>query len=130
MASTILYTYSLLCSYLTADSLLFLQITELSLHNNFSSYWSVFVSQISGPSGLEWILRSITSIIVIVSAVGYYYIIKRNIRKLTIGSVDIESPRNNLERKDREEEHRPLIIKPIKIISVIITLCCSDCRFD
>ena len=89
------------------SSLLFLQITELSLHNNFSSYWSVFVSQISGPSGLEWILRSITSIIVIVSAVGYYYIIKRNMRKLTIGSVDIESPRNNLERKDREEEHRP-----------------------
>ena len=28
------------------SSLLFLQITELSLHNNFSSYWSVFVSQI------------------------------------------------------------------------------------
>jgi methionine-rich copper-binding protein CopC len=88
------------------SSLLFLQITELSLHNNFSRYWSVFVSQIPGPSGLEWIMRSITSLIVIASAVGYYYIIKRNIRKFTTGSVDIESTQNNLER-EKEEEHKP-----------------------
>ena len=88
------------------SSLLFLQITELSLHNNISSYWSVFVSQISGPSGLEWIMRSITSLIVIASAVGYYYIIKGNMRKLTTGRVDIESPQKNLERKE-EEEHKP-----------------------
>ena len=88
------------------SSLLFLQITELSLHNNISSYWSVFVSQISGPSGLEWIMRSITSLIVIASAVGYYYIIKGNMRKLTTGRVDIESPQKNLER-EKGEEHKP-----------------------
>ena len=87
------------------SSLLFLQITELSLHNNVSSYWLVFVSQISGPSGLEWIMRSITSLIVIASAVGYYYIIKGNMRKLTTGRVDIESLQKNLERE--REEHKP-----------------------
>ena len=47
------------------SSYLFLQITELSPHNNFSSYWSIFVSQISGASGTQWIMRSITSLIVI-----------------------------------------------------------------
>ena len=88
------------------SSLLFLQITELSLHNNISSYWLVFVSQISGPSGLEWIMRSITSLIVIASAVGYYYIIKGNMRKLTTGRVDIESLQKNLER-EKGEEHKP-----------------------
>ena len=88
------------------SSLLFLQITELSLHNNISSYWLVFVSQISGPSGLEWIMRSITSLIVIASAVGYYYIIKGNMRKLTTGRVDRESLQKNLEREEGEE-HKP-----------------------
>ena len=88
------------------SSLLFLQITELSLHNNISSYWSVFVSQISGPSGLEWIMRSITSLIIIASAVGYYYITARNMQKLTTGRIDIESPQKNLERENNEE-HKP-----------------------
>ena len=61
------------------------------------------MSQLSGPSGIEWIMRSITSLIVIASAVGYYCIINRNTKKLPIGTVDIDSPQNNLERKDKEE---------------------------
>ncbi|MGC1930187.1 MAG: copper resistance protein CopC, partial [Candidatus Nitrosopolaris sp.] len=90
------------------SSLLFLQITELSPHNNISSYWSVFVSQISGASGLQWMMRSITSLTVIASGVSYYYIIKRNMWKLTTGNLDIEHTQNNIERKDKKEkEHYP-----------------------
>ena len=85
------------------SALLFLQITELSPHNNISSYWSVFVSEISGASGLQWIMRSITSLIVIASGVSYYYVIKRNMRKMTTDSANVESRHNNPERLERED---------------------------
>ena len=84
------------------SSLLFLQITELSPHNNISSHWSIFVSQISGPSGLQWIMRTVTSLVVITCAVTYYYVIKRNIWKMTSDSADIESRHNNPEGKEKE----------------------------
>jgi methionine-rich copper-binding protein CopC len=77
------------------SSLLFLQVTELSLHNTLSSYWRVFVSQLSGQSGIAWIMRSLTSLIVMASAVIYYYIIKGNIQKMTANGVDIDSRENN-----------------------------------
>lgn len=87
------------------SSLLFLQITELSLHNNISGYWSVFVSQISGISGTQWIMRSITSLIVIASIVSYYYINKRNIRRMLAAEGDnIDSGHNNPEGSKKEHK--------------------------
>ena len=86
------------------SSLLFLQITELSPHNNISSYWSVFVSQISGASGIQWIMRTVTSLVVITSVVTYYYAIKRNIWMMTTDSANIESWHNNPERKEKEHK--------------------------
>jgi copper transport protein len=86
------------------SSLLFLQITELSSHNNISSYWSIFVSQISGASGIQWIARSITSIILITSGVSYYYVVKRNMWKLTTDSTaNIGSHHNNPERLEAKQ---------------------------
>ena len=84
------------------SSLLFLQITELSPHNNISSHWPIFVSQISGPSGLQWIMRTVTSLVVITCAVTYYYVIKRNIWKMTTDSATVVSRHNNPERKEKE----------------------------
>jgi copper transport protein len=75
-------------------SYLFLQVTELSTHNTISAYWSTFMSQIPGASGTQWIMRSITSLIVITAIIGYYYITKRNIL--------IESGQN---RRDGKEEN-------------------------
>jgi copper transport protein len=86
------------------SSLLFLQITELSSHNNISSYWSVFVSQISGASGIQWMMRTVTSLVIITSAVTYYYVIKRNIWMMTTDSANTESRHNNPERKENEHE--------------------------
>ena len=84
------------------SSYLFLQITELSPHNNISSYWSVFVSQISGASGTQWMMRSTTSLIVIAFAVSYYYVVKTKMRKMTTDSANVESRHNNPERLDGE----------------------------
>ncbi|MFZ0220088.1 MAG: CopD family protein [Candidatus Nitrosopolaris sp.] len=99
----ILLVASSLAILAAGSSLLFLQITELSSHNNISSYWSIFVSQISGASGIQWIARSITSIILIASGVSYYFIIKRNMWKLTTDSANIGSHHNNPERLEAKQ---------------------------
>ena len=79
------------------SALLFLQITELSPHR------SVFVSQISGASGTQWMMRSTTSLIVIEFAVSYYYVVKTKMRKMTTDSANVESRHNNPERLDGED---------------------------
>ena len=61
----------------SSTGLLFLQITELS-PNNISGYSGIFVSLLHGPSGFAWIVRSITSIVVILTAITNYYLIKKN----------------------------------------------------
>ncbi len=73
------------------SSYLLLQISELSPHNT-AQFWSVFESQISGATGTQWIMRSITSIVVIASVVSYYFITKRNMWRLE------PSSHNNPER--------------------------------
>ncbi|MGA9153948.1 MAG: CopD family protein, partial [Candidatus Nitrosopolaris sp.] len=98
----ILLLYSSIAILAAGSSLLFLQITELSPHNNISSYWSVFESQISGASGTQWIMRSVTSIVVIASVVSYYFIIKRNMWKLAPDSTDKVSSHNNPEKLERQ----------------------------
>lgn len=61
---------------ISANALLFLQITELVPNNNngISSYTSIFLLLLQGPSGFLWLIRIITSfVVIIVSAVIYYY---------------------------------------------------------
>ena len=60
------------------------------------------MSQISGASGIQWIMRTVTSLVVITSAVTYYYVIKRNIWKMTTDSATVVSRHNNPERKEKE----------------------------
>jgi methionine-rich copper-binding protein CopC len=93
------------------SALLFLQITELSTHSNISSYWSVFVSQIPGASGIQWMMRTVTSFVIIMSAVTYYYVIERNIW-MTTDSANTESRHNNPERKKTNTS----LIRPLKPI--------------
>jgi putative copper export protein/methionine-rich copper-binding protein CopC len=99
------------------SSLLFLQITELSLHNNISSYWSVFVSQISGASGIQWIMRTLTSFVVITS-VTYYFVIQRNNWLTITHRINTESHQNNPERK--EKEHKSYKINNTKLASSLL----------
>ncbi|HYA84315.1 MAG TPA: CopD family protein [Candidatus Bathyarchaeia archaeon] len=77
-----------------SSAYLFLQIIEISPHN--SSIWSIFMSQISGASGTQWIMRSITSLIVIAFAVSYYYVVKTNMPKMTTDSAKVKTNKTNL----------------------------------
>ena len=65
----------------SANILLFLQITELAPNNDVSSYTSIFLSLLQGPSGFLWLVRITTSIVIIVSSVVYYYYLVKKMRK-------------------------------------------------
>lgn len=67
----------------SSTGLLFLQITELS-PTNFSGYSGIFLSLLHGPSGFAWIVRSITSIAIILTAITNYYLIKKDRTKKRI----------------------------------------------
>jgi copper transport protein len=60
-------------------ALLFLQISNLS--NPGSNYLSLFGSLIYDSVGTVWILRILTSIVVIAASVSYYVLEKRNIKR-------------------------------------------------
>lgn len=52
--------------------LLFIQIAELST-NNISGTTVIFISLLHGPSGTAWLVRTVTSIIVLACAITYYF---------------------------------------------------------
>ena len=64
----------------SGTTLILLQITELSTDNT-SGYWSIFISLLHGPSGISWLVRTMSSLIVIASAVTYYYL-RKNMSKV------------------------------------------------
>ena len=99
---------------------MFLQITELSLHNNISSYWSVFVSQISGASGIQWIMRTVTSLVVITSTVAYYYVLQRNIWPMIPNNANTESRQINPQRKEKETEFKSYKTNKINLASSLL----------
>jgi copper transport protein len=116
----ILLLYSSIAILVAGGSLLFLQITELSPHNNISSYWSVFKSQISGASGTQWIMRGITSIVLIASVVSYYFITKRNMWKLAPDSADKESRHNNPEKLEGQRNtYKTNLATPLLYVALI-----------
>ncbi len=94
---------------------LYLQITELSIHNSINAYWKVFVSQLSGPSGIAWIMRSITSLIVIVAAVSYYYIANRNMQKMTLNNSEVT---RKISDNQRSETKKIKIYLPLYVVLV------------
>lgn len=68
----------------SSNILLFLQITELSPNNNnnISSYTSIFLSLLQGPSGFLWLVRITTSIVIIMSSVFYYFYSIKKTKKI------------------------------------------------
>jgi putative copper export protein/methionine-rich copper-binding protein CopC len=75
---TILCTSSLVI-IVFGTALLFLQINNLS--NPGSNYLSLFGTLIYDSVGIVWILRILTSIVVIAASLSYYVLEKRNIKR-------------------------------------------------
>jgi copper transport protein len=61
----------------SGSSSVFLQITELSPTSNTSSYASIFRSMLHESTGIAWLVQGITSLIIIICSVSYYYLSKR-----------------------------------------------------
>lgn len=75
--------------------LLFLQLAELT-SNNASSYYSIFISLIHGPSGFAWLIRVMTSTIVAVCAICFYQFMKK---RQTESLNDIYDSRSRLRKR-------------------------------
>jgi putative copper export protein/methionine-rich copper-binding protein CopC len=70
-----------LCSasvFICGTTLIFLQVIDLSTSN--SNYLSIFISLLNGPAGQVWIIRSLMSLIVIVTSLFYFYTEKKKIK--------------------------------------------------
>lgn len=101
----------------SSTGLLFLQITELS-PNNISGYSGIFVSLLHGPSGFAWLVRSITSIVVILTAITNYYLIKKN-RTNKIDSNDQVASQRQLEY---DRTRKRIILFPSSSLLLYISL--------
>lgn len=87
-----------------SSSSLFLQITELSPHNDIHSYSLIFKSMIFGPSGIGWMIRSIMSLIVIGCIITYYYVLKtRAVKMVSTNSNAVSYNLMGISDTDREK---------------------------
>ena len=104
---------------ITASSagLLFLQITELS-PNNISGYFGIFVSLLQGPSGLAWLIRSITSIVVILTVITNYYLIKKN----RINKMDGNDQTSSQRHLEYDRTRKRIILFPSSSLLLYIAL--------
>jgi len=101
----------------SSTGLLFLQITELS-PTNFSGYSGIFLSLLHGPSGFAWIVRSITSIVIILTAITNYYLIKKNRTKKMYGNDQAASQR----QMEHDRTKKRIILFPSPSLLLYISL--------
>ena len=101
----------------SSTGLLFFQITELS-PNNISGYSGIFISLLQGPSGLAWLVRSITSVIVILTVIINYYLIKKNRKNKTDGNDQTLSQR----QLDYDRTRKRMILFPSSSLLLYIAL--------
>jgi copper transport protein len=101
----------------SSTGLLFLQITELS-PTNISGYSGIFVSLLHGPSGFAWIVRSITSIVVILTAITNYYLIKKNRTRKRDGNDQTTSQR----QLEYDRTRKRIILFPSSSLLLYISL--------
>jgi copper transport protein len=73
---TFILIFACVTIIISTNVLLFLQVIELVPNNNMSNHVSTFLSLMQGPSGFLWFIRMVTSIIIILCLVAYYYFIK------------------------------------------------------
>jgi len=101
----------------SSTGLLFLQITELS-PNNISGYSGIFISLLQGPSGGAWLVRSITSIVVILAVVTNYYLIKKN--RMNKRDVNDQTP---IQRKlEYDRTRKRIVLFPSSSLLLFVAL--------
>jgi putative copper export protein/methionine-rich copper-binding protein CopC len=88
-----------LCSisvFICGTALMFLQVIDLS--TSTSNYLSIFISLLDGSAGQVWMIRSVTSLIVIVTSLLYFYTEKKKVKSEInerYGNLKIENNNSN-----------------------------------
>ena len=104
---------------ISTNVLLFLQVNELVPNNNMSNHVSTFLSLMQGPSGFLWFIRMVTSIIIIVCLVAYYYFIK-NKEKTESNKIKSHTQLNRFEKEDQINSFKKINLNNKKLIPLLL----------
>ena len=104
---------------ISTNVLLFLQVIELVPNNNMSNYVSTFLSLMQGPSGFLWFIRMVTSIIIIVCLVAYYYFIK-NKGKIESNKIKSHTDRYRFGKEDRIYSFKKINLNNEKLVPLLL----------
>ena len=127
MMSTLRYTKRFTCILVIAcvtiiistNVLLFLQVIELVPNNNISNFVSTFLSLMQGPSGFLWFIRMVTSIIIIVCLVTYYYFIK-NKGKIESNKIKSDTDLYRFGKEDRIYSFKKINLNNEKLVQLLL----------
>ncbi len=104
---------------ISTNVLLFLQIIELVPNNNMSTHVSTFLSLMHGPSGFLWFIRMVTSIIIIVCLVAYYYFIK-NQEKTESNKIKSHTDLYRFGKEDRINSFKKINLNNEKLVPLLL----------
>ena len=104
---------------ISTNVLLFLQVIELVPNNNMSTYVSTFLSLMQGPSGFLWFIRMVTSIIIIVCLVAYYYFIK-NQEKTESNKIKSHTDLYRFGKEDRINSFKKINLNNEKLVPLLL----------
>ena len=104
---------------ISTNVLLFLQVIELVPNNNMSNHVSTFLSLMQGPSGFLWFIRMVTSIIIIVCLVAYYYFIK-NKENTESNKIKSHTDLNQFGKEDRINSFKRINLNNEKLVPLLL----------
>jgi len=104
---------------ISANVLLFLQVNELVVNNNMSNYVSIFLSLMQGPSGFLWFIRIVTSIIIIVCLIAYYYFIK-NKEKTVSNKIKSHNDLYRFGKEDQINSFKKINLNNEKLVPLLL----------
>ena len=104
---------------ISTNVLLFLQVIELVPNNNMSNHVSTFLSLMQGPSGFLWFIRMVTSIIIIVCLVAYYYFIK-NKEKTESNKIKTHTDLYRFGKEDRINSFKKINLNNEKLVPLLL----------
>jgi putative copper export protein/methionine-rich copper-binding protein CopC len=104
---------------ISTNVLLFLQVIELVPNNNMSTHVYTFLSLMQGPSGFLWFIRMVTSIIIIVCLVAYYYFIK-NQEKTESNKIKSHTDLYRFGKEDRINSFKKINLNNEKLVPLLL----------
>ena len=99
----------------------FILFTINDLSNSNSNFFSLFGTLLSGSVGKVWIIRSLASLVVIATSLGYYFLEKRKIKREVKGNYGNQKRSDSIDTKNKR--NRPAAVFLLYIALVAGAIC-------